>query len=385
VDDLDFARSQPVGLRHVGDNLAVPVFSDSALRVKRFILLHGCQQLAYPFWREGPVDQETGEVKRRSEFRVSVCSRNSGSAGVRVYQNGESVGYRGTLRCGNVWTCIRCCSKVMRRRNEQIRRLFDCVHLVAGEALMVTFTAGHTPDQSLEFLLDGLKKAKRRLTQNKSFRRLIGSRDGAVTVTEVMFGDRGWHPHQHDAWFYCYEGAPDAEQLASDLFPLWEAACTAEGLKTIEFYKGRRIGVDVRASWSAAEYLTKFDRERDWSVAAEITAGRLKTGKSGSMTPWGLLEEAIQRGPDSMAAAKWIEYMRATKNKAVVSLKAARELLELFELPVDVDDVKDANEGGEGAVIGELTKEEFEEAARRGGLGRLLEQFRSAAALQQPA
>lgn len=50
---------------------------------------------------------------------------------------------------------------VMRVRGEQIGALFKAVHAAKGGALMVTFTAGHSVDQKLEFLLDAVKKASR--------------------------------------------------------------------------------------------------------------------------------------------------------------------------------------------------------------------------------
>lgn len=89
--DADFCRSLPVGVRHLGDGVAVPAPAPEARRVRRFLLLHGCQDLVYPFWRER-VDAQTGEIKRRSEFRVSVCGREAVGDEVRVYRQGSAVG-----------------------------------------------------------------------------------------------------------------------------------------------------------------------------------------------------------------------------------------------------------------------------------------------------
>jgi hypothetical protein len=43
-------------------------------------------------------------------------------------KNDESIGYSGLMRCGNVWGYPICCAKVMRRRGEQIGKLFNAVH-----------------------------------------------------------------------------------------------------------------------------------------------------------------------------------------------------------------------------------------------------------------
>ena len=72
--DWDFVRSEPVGVRHLGDGLAVPSPSDAARRVRRYLLLAGAQELTYPYWSER-VDRETGEITKRSEFRLAICGR----------------------------------------------------------------------------------------------------------------------------------------------------------------------------------------------------------------------------------------------------------------------------------------------------------------------
>jgi hypothetical protein len=244
---------------------------------------------------------------------------------------------------------------------------------------MITYTAAHGLGDPLAELLTAFKAAQRRLSQAKQYRALVRDRPGQVVATEIKYSDRnGWHPHQHQAWFYPMP-MPDevVEDLAASLFPMWQRAAEAEGLHTEEFYRGRRIGVDVRRAWDASEYLAKFDRERDWSLSAEMTAGRLKLGGSGSMTPWSILEQAIISGKDSSAAELWIEYLRATKGKACISLKGAKALCEEIGLPINIDDYADANQAGDESItIGTLSAGSFDRVVRHGGLGRLLEAAR---------
>jgi hypothetical protein len=264
----------------------------------------------------------------------------------------------------------------MRRRAEQIGAIFDAVHQKGGSAVMVTYTAAHVIGDKLPDLLGALKSAKRTLTQSRVYRHLTATRTGAVSATEITYNTRnGWHPHQHDVWFF--DGpALNADQLADDLFPAWRDAAAKHGLTTLAAYRGHRVGVDVRPAWDASEYLAKFDRERDWSLVAEITAGRLKSSQGQSMTPWALLEDAIIRGKDSPAAALWIEYLRATKGKVVVSLMPARDLLKSFGMPTKLDDFADANDAGVGEVMGTISASSFDRVVRCGGLGRLLEAAR---------
>lgn len=373
--DEEFVRSLPVGVRHVRNGVVLPAFDPAALRVKRHILLGGVQRLTHPYWTE-KIDPDTGEITKKSEFRVSICCRQPVGDSVTVYQNGSSVGYSGLMRCGNAWGCPICCAKVMRRRGEQISALFDAVQQKGGSAVMVTHSAGHQLGDKLADLLTAFKGAKRAFTQDRNFRHLSATRIGAVSATEITYGlTSGWHPHQHDVWFFDHP-FDQSDLLASQLFPIWRKACAAKGLRTIEFFRGKRIGIDVRPAWDASEYMTKFDRERDWSLSAEITAGRLKSGKAGSLTPWALLERAILEGAESESAALFVEYLRATKGKSIVSLMGARKLLEELGLPTTLDDFADANAVGEGIVLGQISPGEFDRVVRAGGLGRMLERFR---------
>jgi hypothetical protein len=376
VRDADYIKTLPVGVRHIGDNVAIPALDPQAIRMRRHILLAGCQDLVYPFWREA-IQKDTGEIQKKSEFRVSVCCRQPVDDKVNIYKNDECIGYSGLMRCGNVWGCPICCAKVMRRRGEQIGKLFEAVHKDGGSAVMVTFTAAHQLNDKLSYLLDAFKDAKRMLTQSRPYRDLTAGRLGSVSATEITFGTaNGWHPHQHDVWFY-KDRTLDPEHLAEKLFPAWSAVCKKNGLTTQESFRGRRIGVDVRPSWDASEYLAKFDRERGWSLSSEMTAGRLKTAQGKSMTPWAILEDAIIRGIDSPASTLWVEYLRATKGKAVISLKGAKDLLAEHAMPTTLNDLADANKAGEGEVIATVTAANFDRVVRNGSLGRLLEAARS--------
>lgn len=377
--DLEYVRSQPVGVRHIGDGLVVPAPSEQSRRVFRHLLVAGAQDICYPYWLKERIDEETGEIhKPRSEFRLAICGREVVKDRVQVYRHDSAVGYSGLMRCGNVWGCVICATKVLRRRGDQIAALFDAVHADGGTAVMVTFTASHKAGDDLGELLGKLKLALRELGKMRAFIDLLGDRSGQVTATEVTFSERaGWHPHSHQAWFWPKGQMPDSEDLASRLFPYWQKACEKVGLNTLEHFKGRRVGVDVRRAWDASEYLTKWGRERDWSLSAEVTSGRMKLAHGGSVTPWGLLEDAIIRGNQSPAADLWIKYLRGTKGFQCVSLRGARKLLIHYELPTSYDDWKDANDAGEGEVVGSVGAETFSKVVKAGGLGRLLEGARA--------
>lgn len=375
MQDLEYIKNLPATVIHTrrGESIIRP--DPVAFRLKRYILLSGSQKLLFPFRKE-KIDKETGEILQKSEFRVSSCHRFS-TDDISVYQNGNSFGYSGLNRCGNVWGCPMCCAKVMRLRGEQMSQIFDLVSSNGGLAFLVTFTAAHSIDQKLSFLLDAFKNAKRAMTQSKQYRFLVEERIGSVSATEITYGQKsGWHPHQHDAWFFNKKNL-NAEQIRCELFPIWQKACKKFGLETLDSFRGHKVGVDVTSSINASDYLTKFGRERDWSLAAEMTAGRLKTAQGKSKTAWGLLEQAIIDGPDSFFSARWIEYLRATARKSCVSLKGAKDLCQQLGININLDDFTDANKKGESEIVGIVSPFQFEAAVRNGGLGLLLEKYRN--------
>jgi hypothetical protein len=214
--------------------------------------------------------------------------------------------------------------------------------------------------------------------RSRAYRALVSDYSvvGTVSATEVTWSPiYGWHPHFHSVWFFSGE-RPDCDLLAEKLFALWHSACSKHGLVTKRDHNGRRIGVDVRAAWDASEYLAKFDKERGWSVPDEMTGGRLKLARGESLTPWAILEDAICRGPDSLAYVLWLEYLRAMRDKSVVSREGARTLLQRYDMPTSMDDFADANRAGDGEVISTVSARGFDEVVRRGGMGSLMEAAR---------
>lgn len=380
--DLDYVKTLKIGVKHIANNFAIPALDDAAIRMRRQILLAGLQKLIYPFFID-KIDKESGEIKRKSEFSVHMCGRFCvDDTSVKIYKNAESLGWSGLMRCGSVHFCPVCAAKVFRLRGEQISQIFDHVHNKNGSALLITFTFGHKGSDKLSDLMLRFREAKKFMVKHRRFRNIREAHGnwGFASTTEITYSlDHGWHPHYHDAWFMNNNSLikVDCDALASELFKIWKIACEKFGLNTIEFYKDRRIGVDVRESWNAADYMTKFDRERSWSLPAEMTAGRLKMAKSGSFTPWSLLESAIIRGRDSTEFKLFLEYMRACKNFEPVSLRGCRNLCLELGLPTSLNDFKDANLQGEAEIIGEIDATKFDLVVRQGGMGRILEAVRN--------
>ena len=374
--DLQFIQSQPLTVKHFGDYNSQLVATPEAIRAKKHVVARGNQDNLFPF-RVEKIDQTTGEIKQKSEFRLQICGRQLVEDGWHIYRNGDSVNISGVMRCGNVWGCVFCASKVMRIQGERIGQIFEYVANIDGYSYLITYTASHQKSTPLEHQLNAFKNAKKFMIGTRAYRNIVQCRLGSVSATEITYSDRsGWHPHQHDAWFFPNGVEIDPEKLADELFDCWKIACSKFGLEASKFFLGRRVGVDVRKAWNAAEYMTKFDRERDWSLSAEMTAGRLKGSKGQSVTPWTILENSIIQGRDSIYFKLWLEYLRATKGKSVVSLKSCRKLLIQLGLPTSFDDYKDANKAGEGEILATFSAESFHQIIKAGGMGTVLEQAR---------
>lgn len=118
--------------------------------------------------------------------------------------------------------------------------------------------------------------------------------------------DNGWHPHHHAVWLTAYPLAEGArESLRGELFALWRDACARFDLGA----PSELHGVDVAQGYeSAGDYVSK------WGMAEELTMGRLKAGKLGSVSAWGLLLRANQG--DIAAGRLWLEFVTAYKGRA---------------------------------------------------------------------
>lgn len=379
--DLTFAQAQPLGRKHIADNLTVATYTPEALRPKRHIIRDGLQTLLYPCRKFQNPDLETGELRVISEFSINACGRIVRGEKVAVYQNGEVIGTSGSTKCGNAWSCPFCSAKIMRMRGDQISEIFEKHHATGGSAVMVTWTASNSIDKKLAETVNHFKDAYRFARKGRPYRNLTKNiLAGEITAFEITYNDRnGWHPHFHSVLFIkkCVEiNDMFIETLADSLFLIWESASNKHGLKTLKYFKGRRVGIDVRRAWDASEYLTKFNKERDWSLSAEMTAGRLKGSKGGSVTPLTIMELAIVHGRSSKYFDLTLEFLRATKGKAIISLKGAKKLLAELDIPLTFDDYADANKPGEGVILGYLDKETYYSHMKHGGMGRVLEMAR---------
>lgn len=273
--------------------------------------------------------------------RVAWCLRHMtpDAGGVDVLYDSEHgcAHYGNLMRCGSVWTCPVCASKITERRRGEIEKV-----LQSGQyktIFMVTLTLQHSPGDELAGLLNVLNNAVRRLKMGKGWQ-LFSDRVGIIayiTGLEVTYGSDGWHPHKHILCFSSLsEGEIDVESVK-----VWFSERYRRLLKKSGNYASPIYGVDVRiGDGAAARYVTK------WGAAAEITKSPVKVGKNGSVTPFQLLDLAGQG--DKQAAALFIEYSKAMKGRRLLSWShGARDLFELGEELTDEELAEEEEEHAE--------------------------------------
>ena len=217
----------------------------------------------------------------------------------------EYLSYEGLSRCGNVWVCPHCSPRVSEVRRKEIEQAVrswrgerygaarDASYssLSGKELRLILFTVPHQRFDGLESLLDRFKQAFDWMKWCRSYKSLCEQMGlfGTISVSEVMYGEHGWHPHMHAIWFFD-AGEVNDGKLSEELFKLWKDAA-----KRFELGELSSEGFGVKDADFVSAYLTKFGRppQSRWYVEQELSKWYLKKGKKGSYTPFDLLEAAL--------------------------------------------------------------------------------------------
>lgn len=269
------------------------------------------------------------------EHRVGWCMRRfrgevSRVTIVRAKARGSAY-FNGLMRCGRVWVCPVCASKISETRRTELNDLLLAAREIAigytsGKPeyyprwmlTMLTFTLSHKPDESAEDVLTRLDQAWARYT---SGRWIQGYREryyisGTIRALEMTHGEQGWHPHYHllqfhDSWLRAQIGTapnfhPSQPEMLQNARSHWsESVAKAGG------YADPIIGVALSVG-EVAEYPIKSDAERElkrWGMTSEITKQTVKRGKLENRSMTDLLIDAAKG--DDLAAAFWREGVAA--------------------------------------------------------------------------
>lgn len=300
-------------------------------------------------------------------MRQYLCSREKNMndpwrrlAGCHVWLRGSNLDvvheprrmrayYRGLQTCGSAWACPVCSGVIYDLRKTEVASALAWARDRGTHVLFVTFTIRHTSQDALAGLLDKMGAATRHLYQSRGFRALKEKYGflGSIKGIEITHGDSGWHPHSHSLFFFerC-----NIVAIRAEVDRLWLVSLAAVGLSGLS-----GIACTVKeSSYSAAEYMTKFEKPRRWDLDAELTMWARKDGRSrGSISPWDLLRPGPDPRDQETCRMLFVEYAIATKGRASLvwspGLKAA----------VGLKDVSD-----DQATDGELNDRDLDILAR---------------------
>jgi len=225
--------------------------------------------------------------------------------------------YCGLETCGNVWLCPVCSAKIHHRRAAELREVLDSWAADGHSASLITITVPHDLDDPLSKLVDAERAAWKRVTQGAAWQRLkrmLGVA-GHVIALEFTWGDQnGWHPHYHVLLIHDQDlDAAAIAALHAHIHSRLAAACRDHGLREPDQLHAVRMDPNVAAT-AVGAYIAKVSH---WTPAEEMTRGDLKTGRTGSRTPFQILADYYQAG-DARDRRLWHEYARVTRNLAAV-------------------------------------------------------------------
>ena len=228
----------------------------------------------------------------------------------------------GVATCKSVWGCLGCAARRRALKSAMVKYYVDA-HLGAGKGVSFgSFTLAHYPTDSLADLLEGLRNAFTDMRHLKVYRDTEAEHGiiGWIAALEITHGPSGWHPHLHVLFFHEHHLDVEWGENAALRGALHEAFA-----RQIDRHLGRPVhqihGVDV------VPVRTRNRRHEDDDALAyylgkiqlELTRQDLKVGRSKtSRAPWQIGLDAAETG-DARDTALWVEYLRATKGRNVVT------------------------------------------------------------------
>lgn len=282
--------------------------------------------------------------------RVAICLRKVNGSQVDVYQHRKTqkAFYANLMVCGSVWTCPVCAAKISERRRLELERAFDIHKSSGGKIAMLTLTFSHKKFDRLENLLDKFGQATLKFFSGAMFNKLRQSMGliGRVRVYEVTYGDNGYHPHAHIAFFY--ENDVDLKEIEQRMYDLWEKACKKCGLST-----NRKNGLRLESGDQAEQYLSKHGT---WSLEQELSKSHVKKAKNGSMSPFDFLREYLKT-EDEKYLKLFSEYASCFKGKRQIQWSQGLKKRFILEEKTDEELVKEKLE--EADILGLISYQDW--------------------------
>jgi hypothetical protein len=216
---------------------------------------------------------------------VAACGKPIGAM-VTINRNCEhnSSSVNSIHTCKSVWACPVCRQKIINRRADEMKKIYEAWTERGGQVNMLTLTVPHGKSDNLAELygsnLSGtgisgaLSKFRQSREFSKEFKKEAGY-EGDVRGIEVTWGRaNGFHPHIHIMMLTKYSW--DFAKWKERFYLAWKRACLQAGLQEPSWEHGTDISHCHDAG--GAEYMAK------WSAASEVTSTSMKQAKSGNFS-----------------------------------------------------------------------------------------------------
>lgn len=293
------------------------------------------------------------DQKRGRYYPVTACGTVPHTGGFTLEARASGrVDRHGIMMCGSVWTCPECAQRVATHRAIEIKTVIERARERGCRVEMMTFTLPHDLSIPAEECMRRIKEALRRFSSDGSMRRELKRLGflGQVRSIEVTYGHvSGWHFHAHAVVVFDARDGEESTAAKEDfarslelkkaLYPGWKRAAHAAGAGTPNF----KHGFDVRAVWSANDYIAKLPEAATakseagkgrWGAEAELSKAYMKESRKSSRTPWEILDGAETNPEDAKlfrayAAATWgrsqIEWSKGDRDLRKMFLEDAAD------------------------------------------------------------
>jgi hypothetical protein len=263
----------------------------------------------------------------KGQGRACACHKIA-PRGAHVVLSSEGVArYTGLARCGDVWACPVCAPAVAAHRRESLRSLLQWVHADGMQVLFITYTASHSRDMELNWLLDNQLAALGAFKSGRLSKGLRASLGyiGLVRSLEVTFSERnGWHPHIHELWICNLPSGVGLDELQAMMSSRWLDQLKKRGLSGSQEHALTVKLLDLSSTDRIDAYMTK---QGTMAAAYEMAAGDHKEGrKAGHYTPAQLLKRSADG--ELGAGRLWLEFVGAYRGRR--QMLFGRELLEIY-------------------------------------------------------
>lgn len=253
----------------------------------------------------------------------------------------KTLGYRGLQRCGMLWACPVCASKITEGRAGEIQEGVKNWHTQDGFVIFATYTMSHGAGATLNDSLDILKRSLKRFKSGRAYQELTDEYgiQGTIKALEITYGDNGWHPHIHELIFVLPLSQRAIGRFIQDMRERWIISLRKEGGdgKPDIAYQAKTANQDIY------DYIAKYGKSptgEGWSIEREITKSPSKLARKEGKTPFQLLDES---DTSEKSANLFIEYVHTMHGvRQLVWSKGLREKLGLED---EIEDEKIAGEG----------------------------------------